>query len=194
MKRDTELAERVLSFFYALEVQYLIENRMMDELQDVQEAYDIPEEKAIEILEAVCGRYIDQLLNLALRSAKNYEEKECVKWTKEIMKYIPFISTSVAADGNNFSEEDKNRLISFYLTEIEATATLEGEEAEVKEGLLPSTDLSKDEVATRLRELIALSTTYQGPGLGIDGLLGDVKNLEDLGRETVSNKKSWAWG
>ena len=84
---------------YALEVQYLIENGLENDLLEVQEAYDIPVDRAEEIIEMSCKRYISQLLNLALRGAKKYDEQDAVKWLKQIVKYAVFVNGQVEADG-----------------------------------------------------------------------------------------------
>jgi hypothetical protein len=93
------------------------------------------------------------------------------------MKYSPFISDSVNADGNIYSEKDKERMISFYENDIK-----EGEKRDV----------------SRLRELVCLSEDYIPPLEGIDGLLGKVKGLSDLEaqirKDQDEGKKTWAWG
>ena len=81
-----------MTYLYALEVQDLIERGEETLLQDVREAYDIPEEIAAQIVELSCKRYISQLLNLALRAAKRYKEEEAVEWTKQIAKYAEFVA------------------------------------------------------------------------------------------------------
>lgn len=177
MQKETGFNERLVTYLYALEVQYLVENGMESDLKEVQEAYDIPEEKATEIIEVCCKRYVDQLLNLALRAAKKYDERETLSWVTEIMKYSPFISDSVNADGNIYSEKDKERMISFYENDIK--------EGEKRDG-------------SRLRELVCLSEDYIPPLEGIDGLLGKVKGLSDLEaqirKDQDEGKKTWAWG
>ena len=55
-------------------------------------------------LQASCKRFVSQLLNLALRAAKKYDERETVTWMNQIAKYTVFISSAVDADGNLFKE------------------------------------------------------------------------------------------
>lgn len=120
MQKDTGFNEKLITYLYALEVQYLIENELVNELNDVQQAYEIPEERATEIIEASCRRYVDQLINLGLRSSRKYDDRNTIQWIKKIIKYAIFISAPVEADGNLFNEEDKKQLISVYQTEVEA--------------------------------------------------------------------------
>jgi len=175
MQKETGFNERLVTYLYALEVQYLVENGMESDLKEIQEAYDIPQDKAEEIIEVCCKRYVNQLLNLALRAAKKYDERETLSWVSEIMKYSQFISGSVDADGNIYSDKDKERMISFY----------ESESGEKSDGI-------------RLRELCHLTEDYIPPLEGIDGLLGKVKGLSDLERqirqEQEDGKSTWAWG
>lgn len=152
---------------------------MSDEVKDLQEVYEIPETFAVEIVEAVCARYIDQLLNLALRAARKYDEVTCVRWTKEVMKYAAYVSHAVNADGNIFTDDDKRRLISFYVSEADGDGELE--------------EAARDEITTRLHDLIHLTKSYVAPLQGIEGLVGNVKALEDL-EQDPTNKKNWAWG
>ena len=74
IQKDAGFNERLVTYMYALEVQSMIENGEEENLKDVQEAYDIPEDRASEIVEAASKRYVSQLLNLALRAAKKYDE------------------------------------------------------------------------------------------------------------------------
>ena len=57
--------------------------------------------------QASCKRFVSQLLNLALRAAKKYDERETVTWMNQIAKYTVFISSAVDADGNLFKEVSK---------------------------------------------------------------------------------------
>lgn len=151
--------DKLITYLYALEVQYLIENNLENELKDTQESYGIPEDRAEEVISAACKRYISQLLNLALRAAKKYDEKDCVSWIKEILKYSLFVSDSVDADGNMFTDKDKDRMIEFYL----------------------SSEDSNSDSAEKLKNLVNLTENYVPPIEGIDGLLGlvskEVRNI-----------------
>lgn len=151
--------DKLITYLYALEVQYLIENNLVYELKDTQESYGIPEDRAEEVIAAACKRYISQLLNLALRAAKKFDEKDCVSWVNEILKYSVFIGDTVDADGNMFTDKDKDRLVEFYL----------------------SSEDSNSDAAEKLKNLINLSENYVPPVDGIDGLLGlvskEVRNI-----------------
>jgi hypothetical protein len=43
---DVGFTEKLVTFLFALEVQYVIENSRESDLPEVQQAYDIPEERA----------------------------------------------------------------------------------------------------------------------------------------------------
>ena len=51
MQKDTGFNEKLVTYLYALEVQQLVESGEEGSLADVQEAYDIPQEKAEQIVE-----------------------------------------------------------------------------------------------------------------------------------------------
>ena len=51
MQRDTGFNEKLVTYLYALEVQQLVESGQEGSLADVQEAYDIPQERAEQIVE-----------------------------------------------------------------------------------------------------------------------------------------------
>lgn len=180
IKKDAGFNDKLVTFLYALEVQYMVENGLEEELQEAQEAYDIPEERAAEIIDACCQRYISQLLNLALRDAKKYNEAGAFEYTSQIMKYAQYISGAVDADGNVFREEDKTRMLSFYearLLEDVPSADEEGI-ARVSEGI------------AKLRSLVNLTESYVAPIDGIDGLLGKLSGMQTVGEDG----KKWAWG
>lgn len=186
MKKDAGFNDHMLTYMFALEVQSLVQQGQEDQFRDLQQAYDLPEQRAAEIIEATCKRYVSQLLNLALRAAKKYDERDTVLWTKKILKYVVFISVTVMADGNLFSEADKQRLVSFYQAELES-----GEDAEIAALAEQHGDLSQ-----RLRELIVLSEDFVAPLQGIEGLLGNVRSLAQLENDMNADtgKKAWAWG
>jgi len=183
MQKDTGFNERLVTYLYALEVQALVEQGAEGQLQDVQEAYDIPEERAAEIVEASCKRYISQLLNLALRAARKYDERQTVEWTRQIVKYVDFVTGTVDADGNLFDEEDKKRMISFYEGALRDAAKGQGQEAE-----------ADTEVCDKLRDLVRLTEDFVAPVDGIDGLLGKVSGMQALGGDPADDRKKWAWG
>jgi hypothetical protein len=185
-RADVGFSDPLISYLFALEVQDLVENASEDELRDLQSAYDIPDERAAAIVEATCKRYISQLLNLALRAAKKYDELETVSWVKRILRYAPFVSSAVDADGNLFGEADKARLIEFYQTEAES-----GEDKELVE-LGERVGSAKE----KLRDLINLTEDFVAPQQGIEGLLGNVKSLAQLGEDlnVDAGRKAWAWG
>lgn len=183
MRADTGLSEAALALLFSLEVRLLVDRHLMEELPDIQEAYELSESQAMETVEAVCRRYMDQSLNLALRAAKLYEEADCVKWTREVMRYSEYVAGPLPANGQLFSEDDKRRLISFYLAELDAA-----EEA----GTTGEVETSREKAGAKLRELISLSKDYIGPSQGMEGLLGQLPDLEE--RAKSGNANSWAWG
>jgi hypothetical protein len=155
----------------------MVENDLINQLVEAQEAYSIPPDRAQEIVEACCKKYISQVLNLALRDARKYNEKGVIQWTALISKYMQFVSGSVDADGNKFTEGDKERLILFY------------------EGYLKEEDRSDEieETSSRLKSLINLTDKYVPPLQGIDGLIGKVSGMQSLSGDN-DNRKKWAWG
>jgi len=186
MQKDTGFSTTILTYLYALEVQVMVDNGLEGDLTEVQEAYDIPDDRAADIVEACCKRYVNQLLNFALRGAKRYNEQDTIKWVKRIIKYAVFISTPVEADGSMFDDDDKKRMISFYQTEV-----ANGEDAE----LLALVEQYGD-MADKFREMINVTDDYVSPISGIDGLLGNVRRLDQLedDMKDTDAKKNWAWG
>jgi hypothetical protein len=185
-RADLGFGDELITYLYALEVQGLVESGNEDELVDLQTAYDIPLERAAEIVEATCKRYVSQLLNLALRGAKKYDERDAVRWLKKILQYAPFVSGAVDADGNLFSGADKARLISFYQAEMESA---EDEE-------LATLSEKVGDVREKLQQMIHLTEDFVAPVQGIEGLLGNVKSLSRLGADlnVDDGRKTWAWG
>ena len=51
MQKDTGFNEKLVTYLYALEVQQLVESGDEGSLGDVQEAYDIPQERAEQVVE-----------------------------------------------------------------------------------------------------------------------------------------------
>lgn len=185
MKKDTGFNDKLITYLYALEVQSIIENDTVEELKDVQDAYDIPEDRAELIVEACSKRYINQLLNLALRAAKKYDEKDCMRWVKSIAKYAVFVDGTVDADANMYSESDKARLINFFEN---------SEDSELAEQS-PLGGETRTDMVQRLKLIINLTEDYVAPLQGIEGLLGNVQNLNELMiADPKANKKRWAWG
>ncbi len=96
---------------------------------------------------------------------------------------------TVDADGNVFSEKDKSRLLSFFLSEFSPSDGAESYEEKAE-------DVAA--VAAKLREMINLTESYQAPLQGIEGLLGNVKSLSQLGKDgdnkKPGEKRPWAWG
>ena len=159
LQKDAGFNPKMISYLYTLEVQASIEEGLETDLQEIQEAYEIPQDRAEAIVEATCKRYISQLLNLALASAKKYKEDDSNKYTLQIAKYMFFFDGSVDADGNLFSEDDKDRLITFFRD---------------REGSTLSND-DKKEISSRLKSLINLTEDFVAPVEGLAGLLGAKK-------------------
>ena len=197
LQKDTAFNEKVVTLLYALEVQWAVENDATSELAEVQEAYGIPAERAAAIVEATAERYISQLLNLALRAAKKYDEREAVAWATKVASYVGFVSGSVLADGNLFSEDDKERLVQFYEGSLRMALSDSDSGASASGSAGSSTGLAAAhpevaEQSQRLRELIKLSDDFVPPVEGIDGLLGKVQNVGSVSQS--GDNKRWAWG
>ena len=168
----------------------MIENGQEAELNDIQQSYDIPEQRAQEIIEACCKKYLDQLINLGLRSSRKYDDKNTILWIKKILKYAIFVTTSVDADGNLFTEADKKQLIAVYLNEVDLKQDQELLDiVEQYDGV---------DVTEKLRELIHLTEAYVAPLQGMEGLMGRGKSYrqmeEDQYNDQSGGKKAWAWG
>ena len=176
LRKDTGFNDKLVTYLYALEVQYMIDNDLEGALSESQEAYDIPTDRAAEIVEACSRKYISQILNLALRDARKYSEDACITWTSQIVKYMKFVNGAVDADANKFTTDDKDRLISFYDGYLKETTDLDHDQIH--------------EISNRLRSLINLSETFIPPLQGIDGLLGSISGMETVG----GTGKKWAWG
>jgi len=165
LKSDIDFKDDALGLMFTSEVQYLIETGREDEIQEAQEAYDIPPVMAKAIISWTCRKYVSELLNLALMASCKYREEECVSWTKEILKYTPYFEGRVDADGLLFREEDVNRMIDFYESALV-------EEQHGGEGLEGA---QEHEAIVRLRGLVKLTNDYKGPIGGIKGLLSETK-------------------
>lgn len=181
MQKDTGFNPKLVTYLYALEVQQFVKDGEEANLADVQEAYDIPQNQAEEIVEESCKRYVSQLLNLALRSAKKYDEKETVEWVSQIAKYAVFISSPVDADGNLFKFEDKKRMIAFYEASLRDAAA-QGQEVDL-------------EISDKLRSIVNLTEDFVAPVDGIEGLLSKVGGMASVGGGDGNDEnKKWAWG
>ena len=195
IQKDTGCNAQVVSYMYALEIQDMIENGDTDNLLDAQEGYGIPEERASEMVEVTCRRYISQILNFALRAARKYNEQECVLQTQKVLEYAQFIDLEeggVDADGNMFSEDDKERLITFYEGSKRSLAGVAAA-ADAQEGLAERSNDDSKEVAQTLRSLIHLTEDYKPAEGGIDGLLGLIKDFQGVGEEGSSKFANTGW-
>lgn len=161
MRKDTGFNDKLISYLYALEVQFIVDNDLETELAEAQETYDIPPDRAEAVIEACCKKYVSQVLNLAFRDVKKYNEKSAVAWTSQIVKYMRFISGAVDADGNKFTAEEKTRLIEFFKSYMQDAG---------------ADDEQMAETCGRLKSLINLTESYIPPMQGIDGLLGPVSS------------------
>ena len=189
IQKDTGFNERLITYLYALEVQYMIENGQEAELNDIQQSYDIPEQRAQEIIEACCKKYLDQLINLGLRSARKFDDKNTIVWVKRILKYAMFVTTPIDADANLFSGDDKKQLIAVFQTEVDLKQDQE---------LLSIIEQYDIDLTEKLRELINLTEEYVAPLQGMEGLMGNGKSFkqmeDDKYNEQNNGKKAWAWG
>ena len=159
IREDIGLNPNVIGFMYTLEVQAAIEGGYEGELQELQESYGIPEETAAYIVDVASKRYISQLLSIGLSHARKYEEAQTNSITEKIVKFMYFFDGPVDADANLFSEDDKERLISFYRDDERSKRSVE----------------QKREDCVRLKELILLSEDFVAPIEGIAGLKGEAK-------------------
>lgn len=168
-----------MTYLYALEVQKLVNSGQEDELQEIQETYCIPEEKAQGIIEAACKRYLDQLFNLALRATKKFDEKDANRWLTEIVKYARYVSGTIDCDGSIFTEKDKERLL-LYLESMALDVNLaEGEES----------------IVDRMRRMMNLTEAYVPPLSGIQALIDGTIDLNKVMiADPSENRKRWAWG
>jgi hypothetical protein len=190
MGKDLGFNERLVTYLYSLEVQDVIQKGREDELQDIQEFYNIPQDKAASIIESSAKRYLSQLFNLAFRGAKRYDEKDTLMWLKEIVKYVQFISEDnrVECDGNLFSEKDKERLLSYFENSFMNNDKLSDGTPEMSESKIT-------EMSDALRRIIYLTDDYVAPLSGIQGLLGGMTDLNEIMLSDPSaNRKRWAWG
>lgn len=196
IQADTGCTPQVVTYMYALEIQDMIERGDAEGLADAQEGYGIPEERASEMVEVTARRYVSQILNFALRAARKYNEQEAVLQVKKVLDFAQFIDvseTAVDADGNMFSEEDKERLIEFHegsrrsIAGVAASAGNAEGLAEVDSGR------SAKEDAEMLRALIHLTEDYKPAEGGIDGLLGIMKDFRGVGEEGNDKFANSGW-
>jgi hypothetical protein len=169
--KEVGLGERILGLLYALEVQYAVEENLMDELGELQMTYEIPEQSAVLIIESTCKKYLEQIVTLALRASRRYEEREAVAYMEIILKYVRFLpeEMKILADPRIFQIEDIERLIGFYFAEKEFQRSTNNVDTSSTSG---GEDDSQDRLVNRVRTLIQLSNDYIPPELGIEGLLG----------------------
>jgi len=183
MTGDMGFNDRLRSYLFTLEVQELVDRGApAEDLIDIQDAYSIPIERAEAIIESACKRYISQLLNLALRAAKKYDEPGAVLYVKRINQYVMFVDEdgSVDADGNIFRKTDKDRLVGFYENHCKDAGDVD--ESDLKEQ------------CRRLGSLINLTEDFEPPIDGIDGLLADGRLKLDQEKHDDSKGRRWAWG
>jgi hypothetical protein len=196
IQADTGCTPQVVAFMYALEIQDMIERGDTDGLADAQEGYGIPEERASDMVEVTCRRYVSQILNFALRAARKYNEQECVMQTQRVLDFAQFIDIAeggaVDADGNMFSEDDKERLIAFHEGGRRSNAAAAASE-EAGGGLAEATASSGKEDAELLRALINLTEEYKPAEGGIDGLLGVIKDFKGVGEEGGGKFANTGW-
>ena len=139
---------------------------------------------------------MSQILNFALRAARKYNEQEAVMQVKKVLDFAQFIDVSdspVDADGNMFSEDDKDRLIAFHEG---SKRTVGGVVASAggNEGLAETdSGTSTKEDAEMLRALINLTEDYKPAEGGIDGLLGLIKDFKGVGEEGGGKFANTGW-
>ena len=128
--------------------------------------------------------------------ARKYNEQEAVMQVKKVLDFAQFIDlseTPVDADGNMFSEDDKERLIEFHEGSRRSLAGIAAS-AEDTEGLAKvDTGRSTKEDAATLRALINLTEDYKPAEGGIDGLLGLIKDFKGVGEEGSDKFANSGW-
>lgn len=198
-----------VSLLFAMEVQDAIETQREDELRDLQELYDFEASTAVLIIEASVKRYLSQVIALALSAAKRFNEPVAVDLATTILRYLPMISDTVkiAADGNLFRPADVERLVSFYLadvdnqiTEIQQTlqdsnsTTDETERLRLEEQLATLSQLDRRATADRFQRVIFLTKDFVPPQQGIAGLMGKIRReTNDEGVDLGKERKKWSW-
>lgn len=112
----------MLSVLFALEVQALVEQGRETEIGDLQQVYGLSETQAVSLVEVATKRYLSQVITLALRAAKRYDEGDAVRWVNTVAKYAVFMpeTAKIAADANLYRAEDIDRLVTFFLTDLES--------------------------------------------------------------------------
>lgn len=178
LKTDAGFNDDLLAFMFASEIQSLIEKGEEADIADLLPVYDLSENAAEAIVAAACRRYVSQLTSLALLAARKYKETESVEWTKQMLKYAVYFEGPVDADGLFFTEADKDRLISFYESEMNAETGFSDAE---------------HESVLRLRDLIHLNEDFSPPKSGIAGLLAGPNGIVKSKTDLKSEKKKWAW-
>jgi hypothetical protein len=172
---------------FALEIQHIIENEHSEEFTEVQEGYRVDSETASTIVELVCKRYVSQLLSVALGFARRLREEDVVKWTDLIVKYAKYFDGQVPADGTLFNQDDKQRLISYYLDAMEQRFEAAAEEAEAS-GQFDEDQFSFEalnemqrSLSAKLHEMIHLDPTFVPSEYGMNSFLGEgAPTLNDM--------------
>jgi hypothetical protein len=217
--REVGFTPSFLSLLFALEVQYAIDQKQENELSELHEIYEIDANSAEAIVEASVTRYLAQVIALALTAAKRYNEPVAVQHMVDILRYLPFISDSaqVAADGNMFSQEDVERLIAFYLVEIDSQLSAVQEERDdlrqlqdeqqqelstesqeklqaAEERLATLSSIDRHAISEKLTHLIRLDRSFVPPQQGIGGLMGELRKETDGDEIELSQaRKKWSW-
>lgn len=176
---DLHFTPSMVGSLFALEIQYMVEHDLAEEFVDAQEIYRIDPETASGIVELVCKRYVSQIVAVALRFARQCKEEETVKWTEPIIKFGKYFSGSISADAALYKEDDKQRLINYYLHNLERKFYAEAEAAEVA-GTYDEEQFSPEvladmmsSVSGKLNEAIYLDPKFVPSEYGVSGLLGD---------------------
>ncbi len=176
-------AETVASLF-ALEVEYLVETEQSEELVEAQESYRIDPESASQIVELVCKQHVTRIVNNALRFARGYNEEEAVRVAKQLIKFGKYFSGKVKANGLVYSNDDKQRLITYYVRHLESQFEADADAAEAA-GINSEENFSDEALAdiisnasSKLREMIYLDPRY----IASDESFGDddEHSLEDM--------------
>jgi len=122
-RNDFQFDEELIGTMFVYEIDYLLSKQLINsELQEIVEYYELPSDIAQEIIELSCSKYITQLGNMALIKAGRYDEKGCIDIMKQMLIYLPYLSSNatISLDGNMFAEVDKTRAFSFVISELES--------------------------------------------------------------------------
>ena len=215
LQEESGFSSALVSTLFGLEVQYLIEHSLegdATEFAGIKQVYGIPEARAQELFESVCRRYVSQLLSIALRLAKKYDEANAMVWMKRLLRYAVYLSDAVPVevDGSLYTDADKERLIGFYQDEIENIRTANGRAAAGGSSMRNNKIKVDQELAAlyeqhgdqteQLRRMIHINKDrlFRGAQQGVEGMQGGgTRVFADVREKMAAMERGdavWAWG